>query len=262
MSERAVLSVLMPVYNEARTVLHAIDRLEAIDPGVPMELVIVDDGSTDGSAQLVADRAERSPWIRAAHHESNRGKGSAVRTATAMATGRLVCVYDADLEYDPRDIVTMLQPLLEGRAEVVYGVRAFGGHGAHSYWYVLGNRALTTAANVLFNTYLRDLCSCFKMLDLEVFRSLDLRSEGFTLEAEMTAKLLARGHRIYEVPISYMARSHEEGKKLRATDGFRILATIAGIRLRAAGNRKVRPPARAGSTPSRRVAPRRRKARP
>lgn len=262
MSERPVLSVLMPVYNEARTVLHAIDRLEAIDPGVTMELVVVDDGSTDGSAQLVADRAERAPWIRAAFHDANQGKGAAVRTATAMAAGRLVCVYDADLEYDPRDIVTMLQPLLEGRAEVVYGVRAFGGHGAHSYWYVLGNRALTTAANVLFNTYLRDLCSCFKMLDLELFRSLDLRSDGFTLEAEMTAKLLARGYRIYEVPISYMARSHQEGKKLRATDGFRILATVAGIRLRASRERRGRISAAAGPAPTGRAVPRRRKARP
>lgn len=231
MTDRPMLSVLMPIYNERRTLVTAIDKLEACDFGVPFELVAVDDGSTDGSREILQERAASAPWIRVVPHEANRGKGAAVRTALARASGRFVCIYDADLEYDPADMSTLLKPLLEGRADVAYGIRLFGGHAAHSYWYVVGNRILTLFANILFNCYVRDMMTCFKMMELDLFRSLDIASSGFELEAEITAKLLRRGHRIYEVPIYYKARTQEEGKKIRASDGWRVLIQLIRTRL-------------------------------
>lgn len=231
MTDRPMLSVLMPIYNERRTLVTAIDKLEACDFGVPFELVAVDDGSTDGSARILRDRAASAPWIRVVEHEGNQGKGTAIRTALDHATGRFVCIYDADLEYDPADMSTLLKPLLEGRTDVSYGIRLFGGHAAHSYWYVVGNRLLTLFANILFNCYVRDMMTCFKMMELDLFRSLDISATGFELEAEITAKLLRRGHRIYEVPIYYKARTQEEGKKIRASDGWRVLIQLVRTRL-------------------------------
>jgi glycosyltransferase involved in cell wall biosynthesis len=165
-------------------------------------------------------------------HPRNRGKGAAIRTAAEYASGDYMIILDADLEYDPENIPTLLAAVLEGRAEVVYGVRGFGGHTAYSFWYVMGNKAVTTAANVLFNCYIGDLETCFKLMPLPLYRSLDIRSAGFGMEAEVTAKLLARGVRPFEVPISYRARTRAEGKKITWRDGVEALWILTRERVR------------------------------
>ena len=230
--EQPVLSILMPVYNEAARLDGAIDSVDKAVK-VPFELVIVDDGSNDGSTEIIRERAARHPWMVPVYRPRNGGKGAALRDGLGVAGGRLAVILDADLECDPADLEPMMAPILDGRAQVVYGERMFGGHSAHSYWYVVGNRFVTLCTNVLFNCYIRDLMTCFKMMDLELFRSLDLTSSGFEVEAEITAKLLTRRHRIFEVPISYAARQHSEGKKLHASDAFRVLGTLLRIRLTA-----------------------------
>jgi glycosyltransferase involved in cell wall biosynthesis len=230
--DEAVLSVLMPVFDEVGTVLEAIDRLAKHGPQIPVELVVVDDGSTDGTSELLERKAGTTPWMRLHRHPSNRGKGAAIRTAISQASGRYACIYDADLEYDPADLQSLLDPLVDGRAEAVFGVRAFGGHAAHSYWFVVGNRVVTWITNLLYNCYVRDIMTCWKLMSLDLLRSLEVRSDGFELEAEITAKLLRGGHRIYEVPASYRARSRREGKKLRGLDALGVIATLVRLRLR------------------------------
>ena len=231
MAKKPGLSVLMPVYNERATVETAIERVLAVDLSVDdLELVVVDDGSTDGTCELLARRS----WparVRIVEHGRNRGKGAAIRTGIAAARGEYSTVMDADLEYDPSNFNTLLEPLLAHEADAVYGVRGFQAHSAYSFWYVVGNRAVTLAANVLYNSWLSDLMTCQKILDTELFRRLDLRADGFAIEAEITARLLRAGARIYEVPITYRARRREEGKKLTATDGLRVLATLARCRI-------------------------------
>jgi glycosyltransferase involved in cell wall biosynthesis len=215
------LSVLMPVFNEERTVASAIKRVLDVDYPCAMELVVVDDGSRDTTASVLAG-IEHSRLIRG-EHLHNRGKGAAVRTAAALATGDYLVVCDADLEYTPEEIPRLVAPVLTGDAEVVFGTRTFGSHSSYSFWYVMGNRGLTTACNVLFNCYLTDLETCFKLMPSELYRDLDLREQGFGMEAEVTAKLLRRGIRPYEVPISYRARGREEGKKITWRDGVEAL---------------------------------------
>jgi dolichol-phosphate hexosyltransferase len=219
----------MPVYNELATVSRAIDDVLGADLGVELELIVVDDGSTDGTRQLL----ERGTWperVRVLYHEHNQGKGAAVRTALAEARGDLSAIFDADLEYDPADLATLLPPLTGGQTNAVYGVRAFDGYTSHSFLYVLGNKGVTLFANILFNVYLRDLMTCHKAIKTEVFRSLPLKARGFEIEPEITARLLQRGERIYEVPVSYKARSSDEGKKLTAADGVRTLVTLMRCR--------------------------------
>jgi glycosyltransferase involved in cell wall biosynthesis len=165
-------------------------------------------------------------------HERNLGKGAAIRTAVESASGEFLVILDADLEYDPKDIPRLLAPVLDGRATVVYGSRTFGSHSAFSFWYVMGNKAVTTAANVLYNCYLSDLETCFKLMPVELYRSLAIRSRGFGMEAEVTGKLLRRGTRVYEVPISYHARSRQEGKKITWRDGVQALWILGRERLR------------------------------
>ncbi len=160
----------------------------------------------------------------------NQGKGAAVKTALQQAHGDFAAVFDADLEYDPADLARLMPPLLDGRANACFGVRAFDGYTSHSFLYVLGNKAVTLAANVLFNVYLRDIMTCHKMIRTDLFRSLHLRSAGFAIEPEIAARLVQRGERIFEVPVHYRARSTEEGKKLTAVDGFRVLDTLVHCR--------------------------------
>jgi glycosyltransferase involved in cell wall biosynthesis len=224
----ADLSVLIPVYNEARTLERLLDAVEE-RPEVS-ELVIVDDGSTDGTPEILGNRdfKVRAQVIR---HERNRGKGAALRTAIAAATGDVALVQDADLEYDPAEFPLLLAPIERGRAEVVYGSRSFAAHSAYSFWFVIGNKLVTLWTNVLFNSYLSDMETCYKLMPLSVWRSLDLQSDGFDIEPEITAKLLKSGHRIYEVPISYAARGRVEGKKLTWRDGVMALWTLARIRV-------------------------------
>jgi len=224
------LSILMPVYNEETRVANAVKQ--ALDVAYPceIELVVVDDGSRDATAEILAGLDD--PRLTVVVHPRNQGKGAAIRTAATTATGHYMVILDADLEYDPQDIPRLLEPVLDGRAEVVYGNRSFGSHSSFSYWYVMGNKAVTTAANVLFNCYLGDLETCFKLLPLELYRSLDVRSKGFGMEAEVTGKLLRRGVRPFEVPISYRARTREEGKKITWRDGVEALLILARERIR------------------------------
>ena len=236
------LSVLMPVYNEQASVHRALKQALAVEYPCDVEFVVVDDGSTDGTAaELDAFTDER---LRVVHHESNRGKGAAIRTAAGAATGDYVVILDADLEYDPADIPALVKPVLEERATVVYGNRQFGSHSAYSFWYVLGNKGVTLAANIIFNSYIGDVETCFKLMPLDLLRRLDIRSTGFGMEAEVTGKLLRRRIRPYEVPISYHARSRAEGKKITAWDGVEALAILLRERLR-------RVPAKRSQVPTR-----------
>jgi glycosyltransferase involved in cell wall biosynthesis len=222
----------MPVHNEERTLVRILDAVEA-RPEVS-ELVIVDDGSTDRTREILAEREFRVS-VQVIHHEVNRGKGGALRTAIGAATGEVALVQDADLEYDPEDYPALLEPFERRNAEVVYGTRSFSSHTAYSFWFVMGNKAVTLWNNLLFNSYLSDLETGFKVMPLEVWRKLDLQSNGFSIEPEITAKLLRSGYRIYEVPISYAARSREEGKKLTWMDGVRALWTLSRLRVAASG---------------------------
>jgi glycosyltransferase involved in cell wall biosynthesis len=229
------LSILVPVYNEAATVERAIDALLAAELPFSTELIVVDDGSTDGTATILREGNWPADRVRVLHHEHNQGKGAAVRTALAEANGDVATIFDADLEYDPEDLIVLMKPLLEGTANAVFGVRAFDGFTSHSYLYVLGNRAVTTAANVLFNVYIKDLMTMHKAIRTDIFRSLPLRENGFAIEPEIAARLLQRGERIFEVPVSYKARATAEGKKLTSVDGFRVLRTLLRCRFSASG---------------------------
>ena len=225
------LSILMPVYNEAATVERAVAAVLDADLPVTAEIVLVDDGSTDGTRRIIEQAAWPSDRVRIHWHSHNRGKGAAVRTALADAQGEFAAIFDADLEYEPADLRTLLPPLLDGTAQAVFGVRAFDGFTSHSYLYVLGNRVVTLAANVLFNVYVKDLMTMHKIVRTDIFKSLPLREAGFAIEAEITARLLQRGERIFEVPVRYKARATEEGKKLTWVDGLRVLRTLARCRL-------------------------------
>ena len=223
------LSILIPAYNEAATVGVAVKRLLDIRYPCDIELVIVNDGSADHTMDVLSGIDD--PRVVVTEHRVNRGKGAAVRTAAALATGDYMLIFDADLEYSAEDILSLLGPLQRGDAEVVYGVRTFGASTAHSFWFVIGNRVNTFTANALFNTWISDLHSCLKLLPLSLFRELPVRENGFGLDTELTAMLLARGVRPYEVPIHYKARSREEGKKLTWGDG--VEATWILLRVRA-----------------------------
>src|SRR5207302_5828649 len=159
-----------------------------------------------------------------------RGKGSAIRTGLAHASGEYTAIFDADLEYHASDLDPLLEPLVEGLTNAAYGVRAFDGYTSHSFLFVLGNKGVTLAANLLFNVYLHDIMTCQKMMRTDVFRSLPLQSRGFSIEPEIAARLVQRGERIFEVPVHYRARATEEGKKLTAVDGFRVLGTLLRCR--------------------------------
>jgi glycosyltransferase involved in cell wall biosynthesis len=231
MAEAGVeLTVVMPVFEERATVERAIASVLETEFSVPYELIVVDDGSGDGTGELLRS-ATFPAHVRLLAHERNRGKGAAIRTALEAARGSYTTIFDADLEYSPADVPALVEPLRRGEAEAVFGTRAFRSHSAFSFWYVIGNRAVTLAANVLFNAWISDLMTGQKALRTELFRSLDLRERGFAVEAEIAARLLSRGVRIYEVPVEYRARSREEGKKLTALDGVRVLRTLLRCRL-------------------------------
>ena len=225
------LSILMPVYNELATVERAID--DALSAELPVEsrqLVVIDDGSTDGTRELL--RARTWPEdVTLVLHDKNRGKGAALRTGLQHATGAWSAVLDADLEYRASDLGPLLEPLLAGEAHVVFGTRSWASHSAYSFWYVMGNKGVTFATNVIYNCWISDVMTCHKAMSTELFRSLRLRERGFAIEPEIAARVLLSGERIYEVPISYAARSREEGKKLTALDGLRVLRTLVRCRV-------------------------------
>lgn len=225
------LSILMPVYNERATLESAVKRVLDVQYPVEFELVIVDDGSNDGTKELYSQWRDHAN-VNVFEKDRNGGKGSAIRKALELASGDYVIICDADLEYAPEEIPSLVAPILNAEATVVYGTRTFGSHNAYSYLYVLGNRAVTTYANVMFNCYISDLETCFKLLPTDLYRSLDVRSAGFGMEAELTGKLLRSGVRPYEVPISYKARGREEGKKLTWRDGVSAIGIITRERVR------------------------------
>ncbi|MFN2201698.1 MAG: glycosyltransferase family 2 protein [Caldilineaceae bacterium] len=241
------LSIIIPVYNERSTLEAIVDRVRAVDLTVnprgdnplfdgPLkverELVIVDDGSTDGSREILERwRAQPAPDMNIVFHEANHGKGGALRTGFQVATGDLLIIQDADLEYDPRDYVKLLEPILEGRTPVVYGSRFMGGpRSAMSLVHTMGNKVLTVFTNVLFGTSLTDMETCYKCFRRDVIDGMVLRSRAFEIEPELTAKILKRGYTIFEVPISYNGRTFHDGKKISWRDGF--VATRTLIRYR------------------------------
>lgn len=232
-AQQESLSLVMPVYNEAASLPAVLKRLGEAALPLPWELIIVDDGSTDGGVEQirrewVAD-AERVVVIRG---RRNQGKGAALRRGFAEARGTIVGVQDADTEYDPRDIPRLLEPLLDGRVEAVFGLREFGAHSAYSFRYVLGNRLVSLVASALFDRFIRDSYTCYKFVRREVLEQLELRACRFDIEAELTGELLRRGARVMEVPISYVARTRQEGKKIRPRDGIAAIARLLEVRLR------------------------------
>jgi glycosyltransferase involved in cell wall biosynthesis len=225
------LSILMPVYNERATVEAAIDDALTADLPVPTrELVIVDDGSTDGTRELLSSR-EWPTNVKLVLHERNRGKGAAIQTALQHATEEFAAILDADLEYRAADLADVLEPLVSGEAHVVFGTRAWTSQSSFSFWYVMGNKAVTMATNVLYNCWISDVMTCHKAMRTDLFRSLRLHERGFAIEPEIAARLLRAGERIHEVPIHYRARSREAGKKLTTMDGLRVLRTLVRCRL-------------------------------
>jgi glycosyltransferase involved in cell wall biosynthesis len=225
------LTILMPVFNERATIDDAIaDALGAELPIAGRELVIVDDGSTDGTREYLRN-LELGEAVQVVFHERNQGKGAAIRTALEHAHGRFSAVLDADLEYAASDLGPLLQPLLSGDAKVVFGSRAWTSQASFSFWYVVGNKSVTFATNLLYNSWISDVMTCHKAMSTELFRSLRLRERGFAIEPEIAARLLRSGVRIHEVPISYQARSREEGKKLTSLDGLRVLRTLLRCRV-------------------------------
>jgi dolichol-phosphate hexosyltransferase len=225
------LSILMPVFDERSTVEAAIeDALTAELPVESRQLVIVDDGSTDGTRELL-QAAELPENVQVVYHDRNRGKGAAVRTALEHASEEFAAILDADLEYRAADLADVLEPLVSGEAHVVFGTRAWTSQSSFSFWYVMGNKSVTLATNVLYNCWISDVMTCHKAMRTELFRSLPLRERGFAIEPEIAARVLRAGERIHEVPISYKARGREAGKKLTATDGLRVLRTLLRCRM-------------------------------
>ena len=223
------LSVVIPVFNEAETVCEVIDRVRRTPYNT--EIIVVDDGSTDATSDKLAGLAP-SDDLRLLRHETNLGKSAALRTGFGHVTGDIVIVQDADLEYDPRDYEKLLEPILDGRADVVFGSRFLGGpHRVLFFWHYLGNRFLTLLSNALTNLNLTDMETCYKAFRSPVLQDLVLKSNRFGFEPEFTAKVARRGLRIYEVPISYSGRTYAEGKKITWHDGVSALLTILRFRL-------------------------------
>lgn len=218
----------MPVYNEEATLRQAVNRVLSVDYGVPMELVMVDDGSTDRTPEIMS--AIDDPRV-VTHRQANGGKGAAVRAALRRASGTHVMPFDADLEYSPHDIPRLIKPIQEGLCDVVFGTRLFGSNTVYqSFIYAIGNKATTFAANLMYDAYLSDLQTCFKLMPRELMASLPLSQTGFGFEPEVTAHLLRRGIRPFEVPISYHSRTRAEGKKITWQDGVTTLKVLTKIR--------------------------------
>ncbi|MFI5363269.1 MAG: glycosyltransferase family 2 protein [Elusimicrobiota bacterium] len=223
------LSILIPVYNEKATVLELLRRVEAVALPVERQIIMVDDGSTDGTRDILKGLDGR---VKVVLHEFNRGKGAALRTALTHATGDLVIIQDADLEYDPADYPGLLAPLLDGRADVVYGSRFLGGpHRVLFFWHYCANKLFTLLTNVLYNINLNDMGTCYKVFNTAQLKAIPLNSERFGIEAEITAKICKRHLRLYEVPISYAGRTYAEGKKITWKDGFSYLWCLLRYRV-------------------------------
>jgi glycosyltransferase involved in cell wall biosynthesis len=234
------LSIIVPVYNEREMVEDILNQVCGVTLTVEIglgekvtlekEIIVIDDGSTDGTRETLIEEQKKRDFV-LLFHKRNRGKGAGVRTGIAHSTGDIVLIQDADLEYDPRDYPALLRPILEKRVKVVYGSRFLGPRKAMLFWHMVGNKFLTLVTNVLYNAILSDMETCYKMLDGDLARSLKLKSEGWGIDPEITAKVLKRGHRIFEVPISYYGREYFEGKKISWRDGFTVLWTLLKYRV-------------------------------
>ena len=225
------LSILMSAYNEERTIVRAVQEVLETNYPCDVELIVVDDGSTDRTSALL--RHVEDPRLRVHHHPNNRGKGAAIRMAATLATGTHVVPFDADLEYSPEDLPKMVTHVLNGRCSVVYGVRLFGFNTVYrSYRYAIGNRMLTRMANILFDACLSDLHTCLKLMPLAMLKSLNPSQAGFGLDTEVTALLLKRGIRPFEVPVTYYGRSHDEGKKITWRDALVCMWILLRVRLK------------------------------
>jgi glycosyltransferase involved in cell wall biosynthesis len=222
------VSVVVPVFNERATVREVLRRIDEVP--LELEVIVVDDASTDGTREVLQE-LESTQDLRVIYHSTNQGKGAAVRSGFREATGDAVVIQDADLEYLPSEYPQLLEPILMGQADVVYGSRFLGTHRVFYFWHYLGNRFLTLLTNVLYNTMLSDMETCLKMFRSEVLKSMRLRSNGFNIEPEITAKVFKGGWRVYETPISYFGRGYDEGKKIVGwKEGFRAVWALLRYR--------------------------------
>jgi len=218
------LSIVIPVYNEEKTIEEIIKKVLAVKiPKIEKELVVVDDCSTDGTREILSNLKKKYSKIKIYYHQQNQGKGAAVRDGIKLATGDLVIIQDADLEYDPQDIPKLLKPILEGKAQVVYGSRFTGERKNMLFWHWVGNRLLTLVLNILYDTTISDMEVCYKLFTRKAFEGITLKENRWGFDPEITVKFLKKGIRIYEMPISYSGREFWEGKKIKWKDGFRIL---------------------------------------
>src|SRR5947208_15035655 len=227
------VSFVIPAFDEARTIEEVLDRVDAL--GLDRQIVVVDDGSTDGTADIVERwRTARADAAVVLLRQPNRGKGAAIRAAVPHADGEIVVIQDADMEYDPVDVPQLIEPIENGKADVVFGSRLIGGRPQRAYlfWHLVGNRLLTLLANALYNTTLSDIESGYKVFRTEVLRSLRLTRDDFAIEAELTGEVCRRGLRIYQLPIAYYGRTYAEGKKITWPDGFRAIWVLLAVRLR------------------------------
>jgi glycosyltransferase involved in cell wall biosynthesis len=229
-----LLSIVVPVYNEVRTVRAVIERLIAIELPVAREIIVVNDGSTDGTREALDSVGIRDPGsgIRIIHVEQNAGKGAAIRRGFTEANGTIVAIQDADLELDPQQLSTLIAPILKGEADVVYGSRFLAGRPSAPWLTIAANRALTTTTNVLFGSSITDMETCYKIMRTEVARSLQLDANRFDIEPQITARVLRRGHRIHELPVKFEPRSRAQGKKIGWRDGFRAVEVLFKERFR------------------------------
>ena len=224
------VSFLMPAYNEAATIVDVLEQVSALD--LDKQIVVVDDGSTDGTGEL-ADKWANGRDSVFVIHQQNRGKGAAIRAAIPHLDGEVAVIQDADMEYDPADVPALIEPIERGVADVVYGSRLSGGRPQRAYlfWHLVGNRFLSLLTNVLYNTTLSDMETGYKAFRADVLRSLDLREDDFAIEPEITAKVCKRKLRVYELPIAYYGRTYAEGKKITWRDGFKAIRVLLGVRL-------------------------------
>lgn len=219
------ISVVIPVYNEVRTIAEIVTRVQSV--ALEKEIIIVDDGSTDGTQNRLKDIDQSQNNVKIVYHDRNQGKGAALRTGFESVSGDIIIIQDADLEYDPKEYPKLLEPLLDGRAEVVYGSRFIGGaHRVLFFWHYVGNKALTLLSNVMNNINLTDMETCYKAFKSQILKDISIKSNRFGYEPEFTAKVAKKGFRIYEVPISYNGRTYSEGKKINWKDGIVAIFTI------------------------------------
>ncbi len=227
------LSILIPVFNEAKTLVQVLEMVSNADSsGLQKELIVVDDGSTDGTRDILASLDASKYSARIYFHDKNQGKGAALRTAQGHATGDIIMIQDADLEYSPDEYPALLKPILEGRADVVYGSRLSGGATtrAFKFSHYMGNKFLSLLTNILYDSTLTDMETCYKVFKADVFKRVNIKSNRFEFEPEITAKILKQGVRIYELPISYFGRDYTEGKKITWKDGFGAIGALVKYR--------------------------------